>query len=205
MRIVIVCREGLLREGIVCLLTYVGGFQIVSSEGRLKAAVARAKEQEIDVIVVDEKAVDAADWEHVTALRENQQISVVCLAGDITNRRGPLPIDTEVERNANGIELIRAIREAKHGEELAGAGKGVRVRERMTPYGMAQDLSPRELEVAQLVAKGLPNRRIATITGLQEQSVKNLVSTIMRKLRCENRVQVALCLSTGKPGGVQGD
>ena len=116
-----------------------------------------------------------------------------------------VPIDTEVERNANGIELIRAIREAKFGEELASMGKGVRVRERMTPYGMAQDLSPRELEVAQLVAKGLPNRRIATITGLQEQSVKNLVSTIMRKLRCENRVQVALCLSTGQPSGSRTD
>lgn len=177
----------------------------MSSEGRLKAAVARAKEQEIDVIVVDEKAVDAADWEHVTDLREHQDIRIVCLAGDITNRRGPLPIDTEVERNANGIELIRAIREAKFGEELASMGKGVRVRERMTPYGMAQDLSPRELEVAQLVAKGLPNRRIATITGLQEQSVKNLVSTIMRKLRCENRVQVALCLSTGQPSGSRTD
>ena len=35
-------------------------------------------------------------------------------------------------------------------------------------------------------------RRIGQIMGLQEQSVKNLVSVVMRKLNCENRVQVAL-------------
>jgi DNA-binding NarL/FixJ family response regulator len=46
-----------------------------------------------------------------------------------------------------------------------------------------------------MVAKGLPNRRIAQSLGLREQSVKNLVSTVMRKLDCENRVQVALKLA----------
>jgi DNA-binding NarL/FixJ family response regulator len=40
----------------------------------------------------------------------------------------------------------------------------------------------------------MSNRRIAHVTGLREQSIKNLVSVVMRKLNCENRVQVALKL-----------
>jgi DNA-binding NarL/FixJ family response regulator len=41
----------------------------------------------------------------------------------------------------------------------------------------------------------MSNRKISQITGLREQSIKNLVSVIMRKLHCENRVQVALKLA----------
>lgn len=65
-------------------------------------------------------------------------------------------------------------------------------------YGAPRSLTKRELEVAQLVAQGMPNRRIAAVLQLQEQSIKNLVSAVMRKLDCENRVQVALRLS-GRP------
>jgi DNA-binding NarL/FixJ family response regulator len=41
----------------------------------------------------------------------------------------------------------------------------------------------------------MSNRRIAESLGIREQSVKNLVSVLMRKLHCENRVQVALQLT----------
>ncbi|MFI5386756.1 MAG: response regulator transcription factor, partial [Fimbriimonadales bacterium] len=57
------------------------------------------------------------------------------------------------------------------------------------------NLSVREYEVASLIARGHPNHRIAEATGLKEESVKNLVSTVIRKLNCENRVQVALRIS----------
>ncbi len=61
--------------------------------------------------------------------------------------------------------------------------------------GNGNDLTRREFEVAQLVSKGMSNRKISQVTGLREQSIKNLVSVIMRKLHCENRVQVALKLT----------
>ena len=73
------------------------------------------------------------------------------------------------------------------------------VQEPMSVYGTPRMLTKRELEVAQLVAQGMPNRRIAAVLQLQEQSIKNLVSSVMRKLDCENRVQVALRLS-GRQG-----
>ena len=53
-------------------------------------------------------------------------------------------------------------------------------------------LTKREAEVAGLVAQGLNNRAISSSLKLQEQSVKNMVSAIMRKLQVENRTQVAL-------------
>ena len=53
-------------------------------------------------------------------------------------------------------------------------------------------LSTREWEGARLIAKGLSNRQIANTLGLQEQSIKNLVTAILKKMQCTNRVQIAL-------------
>jgi DNA-binding NarL/FixJ family response regulator len=68
------------------------------------------------------------------------------------------------------------------------------VREGKRPYRRGNRLTYREYEVAEFVSKGYSNRRISEVSGLREQSVKNLVSVIMRKLQCENRTQVALKL-----------
>lgn len=75
--------------------------------------------------------------------------------------------------------------------EALGSLRGGAVRERRAAYG---GLTPREREVAGLVARGMSNRTISQTLDMREQSVKNLVSTIMRKLGCDNRVQVALRL-----------
>jgi DNA-binding NarL/FixJ family response regulator len=54
------------------------------------------------------------------------------------------------------------------------------------------ELTKREIEIATGIAKGKTNREIAQSYGLQLQSVKNLASLVMAKLKCANRVQVAL-------------
>jgi DNA-binding NarL/FixJ family response regulator len=59
-------------------------------------------------------------------------------------------------------------------------------------------LTPRENDIALKIAEGLSNRDIASELNLAEQTVKNLVSVIMRKMGCRNRVQVALILSKMK-------
>jgi pimeloyl-ACP methyl ester carboxylesterase/DNA-binding CsgD family transcriptional regulator len=57
------------------------------------------------------------------------------------------------------------------------------------------DLSRREKEVAQLVARGLSNREIATRLYLSERTVDNHVHHILDKLGFDSRVQVATWLA----------
>jgi DNA-binding NarL/FixJ family response regulator len=59
-------------------------------------------------------------------------------------------------------------------------------------------LSPREALIARLVAKGWSNRRIAQHADMLEQSVKNALTQVYRKLRIENRVQLTLLVTGGK-------
>ena len=52
-------------------------------------------------------------------------------------------------------------------------------------------LSTRELEVLQLVAKGLSNREISETLFISEHTVKSHLKNILSKLHLDNRVQLA--------------
>jgi DNA-binding CsgD family transcriptional regulator len=56
-------------------------------------------------------------------------------------------------------------------------------------------LSARERELLALVMEGLTNREIAARTRLQEQTVKNYLAALCRKLDARNRVQLAVAAS----------
>ena len=54
-------------------------------------------------------------------------------------------------------------------------------------------LSPRESQVAKLVAHGMTNKEIAEMMGgITEQSVKNFVAHIMMKTGAPNRVRIVI-------------
>jgi DNA-binding NarL/FixJ family response regulator len=55
-------------------------------------------------------------------------------------------------------------------------------------------LSPRQREIAKLLAQGLSNREIAEKTGLSESTVKHNNETIFLKIGAENRTQAAIII-----------
>ena len=61
----------------------------------------------------------------------------------------------------------------------------------VAPDGL-DELSPRELEVLELVAQGSNNREIAEALYLSPLTVKTHVSRILMKLRARDRVQLVV-------------
>src|SRR6267143_809609 len=63
-------------------------------------------------------------------------------------------------------------------------------------------LTPREAEVARLVAEAMPNQEIALKLGVNEHTVRNYVFRIFEKLGLSNRVELAL-YAVSRPGEVR--
>ena len=69
--------------------------------------------------------------------------------------------------------------------------------EQISAFGASHDemfvpLSPREMEILQLIARGYSNKEIAHELGISRQTVKNHMTSILRKLSVNDRTQAAL-------------
>jgi DNA-binding NarL/FixJ family response regulator len=198
MRLALCCKEGLFGEALSCLLDHQGNYQVVASEDNAKSLIKSAKDQHANILIVDSEGLDTHDLQFLLGARAFGDFAVVLIVDEGGRQKlADSPVDRVVPRSSPGEKLFEAL-----GELSGFANLNVRpyVREGRRGYAKsATDLSRREYECAQLVAKGMSNRKIAQVTGLREQSVKNLVSVVMRKLGCENRVQVALRLTSHSP------
>lgn len=192
MRIAISSKEALFGEALSSLLDHEGHYQVVATESDPKSLVSASKDNRAQILIVDSFNLDKNDLQFLLGARAFGDFGVVLI---VPNGEKEQYVDTAVDRligREDGAgDLFAAL------EDLGGLPNIGRpyVRETRRSYGAGNDLTRREYEVAQLVAKGMSNRKISQLTGLREQSIKNLVSVIMRKLHCENRVQVALKLT----------
>ncbi len=98
---------------------------------------------------------------------------------------------------ASGDEVLHAIRSLSEGRSLLDPALTHRVFARLrsieTPNqtGMAA-LTPQERRVLDHVSAGMTNRQIARQCNIAEKTVKNHVSSILRKLDFSSRTQAAL-------------
>lgn len=193
----VVCQEQLFRQALESLLSTQAWLQVVPSPDSVRAALSHFAKQTPDVIVLVEEGLDDEEWAMFSALKTLTGVKGVVLTkiGSSSPKAESLG-DALCRREDGAPELFHRVREVGRQSPLRRS----MVAEMGSRYGQKPRLTQRESEVANLIAQGLPNRRIAQIMGLQEQSVKNLVSIVMRKLGCENRVQVALTLSGASKG-----
>ncbi len=99
--------------------------------------------------------------------------------------------------------LVEAIRAAMSGDTLISPQLTVRLLQHVVsapaPSTGEPALSPRELEVARLVAQGLTNAEIAADMFISAGTAKNHVANVGRKLDAPNRVAIAAwAWSTGR-------
>ncbi|WP_444947323.1 response regulator [Micromonospora ureilytica] len=90
--------------------------------------------------------------------------------------------------------LVEAVRAAVSGDALISPSITVRLLEHLSPPAPARDdggLSPRELDVVKLVARGLTNAEIATQLFIAVGTVKTHLASVQMKLRARNRVEIA--------------
>jgi DNA-binding NarL/FixJ family response regulator len=91
--------------------------------------------------------------------------------------------------------LVEAVRAAVSGDALISPSITVRLLEHLTPPTPTRSddagLSPRELDVVKLVARGLTNAEIAAQLFISVGTVKTHLGSVQAKLNARNRVEIA--------------
>ncbi len=100
-----------------------------------------------------------------------------------------------VLKGISGRDLTRVIRSVVDGEVFVSQALASRLvmemsaPKRSDPF---EELTPRELEILQLLADGLSNREIGEQLHLAEKTVKHYMTNVLEKLEVGSRVQAAL-------------
>ncbi len=197
MNIAIACRNALLRDSLVSVLRNDANLQVAGGSEYVAHAASMINGH--GVLVVAAEGLEVDDWITLGELRSSGYLKVVLISSP--EAQASYRAADIVVRSADGAAGLRqaATQMGMARAQVMVKGSVFAVNDNKTvDTHSRKGLTRRELEVGNLLAKGGRNREIALSLELQEQSVKNLVSVIMRKLDCENRTQVALKLM-GQP------
>lgn len=188
MRIAVFSKERLFLDALSGLLDRRGSLQVVARETTAKGLVSSAKQASAQLLIVDSQELDVDEVQFLLGARAVGDF-VLAMIGSQSDEADESNVDALISRSASAEDLYESVSALS-----SRVPARTNPREGKRAYRKGNALTRREYEVAELVAKGMSNRTISEVSSLREQSVKNLVSVIMRKLKCENRTQVALKL-----------
>jgi DNA-binding NarL/FixJ family response regulator len=97
-------------------------------------------------------------------------------------------------KDTSETELIAAITVVHAGRRYIPIDIAARLADRM----MRSDLTPRELQTLELLAKGSTNKQIAAALSLSDYTIRHYVNNIMEKLKVSDRTEaVAIAFKSG--------
>ncbi len=189
----------MLREGLVAVLDTQPDFEVVGEAADGAETVRLAKRLRPDVILLDLEMPGTDGVKALQKLRDEGSASrtIVFTAYDTDERiLGALRAGARgyLLKGASREEIFDAIRTISSGGSLLQPTVTARLLdhvERGDEQASPNDLTPRELEVLSLLARGRKNAQIAAALFISERTVKFHVSSILAKLGAENRTEAA--------------
>ena len=201
-RLVVVDDQRIVRDGFAALLATQPDFAVVGVAGDGAVALDVCAVERPDVVLMDvrmpvmdgieatRRLAGAARVLVLTTFDLDEYVYAALSAG----ASGFLLKDTPAET------LFEAVRVVARGEALLAPSVTRRLIERFaasappahTPLAALSQLTPRELEVLVLIARGLSNREIADELVLSEATVKTHVKRVLRKLGVRDRVHAVV-------------
>lgn len=213
-KILLVDDQTIIREGLCSLLQAQPDLEIIGEAENGKIAVELARKLKPDIVLLD---VRMPIMDGVAATRSLSQHLPQTKVLVLTTFDDDEYIVKSIKNGAKGYllkdtpseELAQAIRAVYKGYTQFGPGLFEKVVVTSTgtvsntsltpPPPELKQLTPRELEVLQLIGKGYSNREIAQTLYITERTVKNHVSSLLNRLNLRDRTQAALLSTTLAP------
>lgn len=214
-RVLIADDQALVRAGFRKLLESEDGIEVVGEASDGQEALELASRFTTDVVLMDIRmpTLDGLEATRRLLARDRRTRVIILTTFDLDEY-----VFEAIKAGASGFllkdsppeELINAIHVVASGQALLSPTITRRLIEefarrptpRSAPAGLAE-LTPRELDVLKLLARGLSNAEIAAELVLGQATVKTHVGNLLTKLRLRDRVQaVVFAYETGlvQPG-----
>lgn len=192
----------LFRDGLKALFGSVADTAVIGEATTGAEAIQQAKKHQPDVILMD---IQMPDLNGIEATRQIVQTSphigiiIVTMFEDDESLFAAMRAGARgyVLKGADQDEMLRAIRAVARGEALFGPAIASRLMTFFKPSNSLAasafpHLTEREIEILQLLAKGLNNQEIADKLVISTKTVRNHVSNIFSKLQVVDRVQAVI-------------
>jgi DNA-binding NarL/FixJ family response regulator len=196
-RVVLADDHAVVRQGLRTFLDLQDDIEVVAEAGDGAGAVEAALRTDPDVVLLDLVMPGLDGLGALARLRESRaRVLVLTSFGDDDKLFAALRGGAAgyLLKDVEPSELVRAIRAAHAGQSPLSPTVATRIVEEVAHGGTTApgELTPRELDVLTLIARGRSNKVIALELGVAEKTVKTHVSHILGKLGLTDRTQAAL-------------
>ncbi|MFC4053228.1 response regulator [Actinomadura syzygii] len=212
-RVLIADDQVMIRDGLAALLSSDAGIEVVGQAGNGREAVEMARALDPDVIVMD---IRMPEMDGLAATAELVGEPAAEADPAVTRPRVLVLTTFDLDeyvyealgagasgfllKDASAADLVSGVRIVAAGDALLAPsitrrliGDFARRRRHQRPSPQATaGLTPRELDVLRLIARGLSNAEIAAELVLAEQTVKTHVGHVLTKLTLRDRTQAVV-------------
>ena len=199
MKLMIVDDHPVFRQGIVALFTHsVEGCVVLQAENAMQALELMRSHSDIDVVLLDIVMPGCDGIPAISELRRvRPNLPIIMLSAsedtkDVVNAMS-LGALGYVPKSANAKAIVSAVTLGMSGQSyvppMMMMALSAAVAQRQTEF---ERLTQRQVDVLRLIAKGLPNRSIATALELSEKTVKVHITSIFKALKVINRTQAMI-------------
>lgn len=191
-RILLVDDHMVIRMGLMTAVSDASDMEVVADVESGQEAIKAFRKHRPDIVILDLRMHGLNGVETLRALRQEFKNARVLVFSSYAKGE---EIYQAMKAGATGFvmkempltRLLGAIRAVHGGEHYIPPEIAVRVGERLPA-----DLSPRELDVLQMLGRGFSNKEIGTQLGVAEGTVKIHITNMFGKLGVADRTQALL-------------
>jgi DNA-binding NarL/FixJ family response regulator len=211
LRVVVADDHPMFREGLAATITSLPGSKVVGQAATGLEAVELAQHAQPDVVVMDlhmPKMNGIEATRHITQRHPQVAVLVLTMLEDDASVVSAMQAGARgyLLKEANRAEIARALEAVAAGEVIFGPSLAARVLtlfnattgDQQPGHPAFPELTGREQEILELVARGLTNPAIASRLFLSEKTVRNHVSNVFAKLHVTDR---AAAVARGRDRG----
>lgn len=207
-RVLVVSDVRLYRDGLVWSIAATARLLVEGSADSGPAALDRLEQSRVDVLLVDMSMEGALKLIHAVKVA-HPEVHIVAYTVGLDDQSVLRCIEAGaagyVSRDATVDDLVSTVESVVRGEAHCSPRLAASLFRRVAtlaqteqPGDAAPALTQRELQIVELLDRGLSNKEIATQLGIELATAKNHVHHILEKLQIQRRSQVGRRLGWGR-------